>query len=107
MALKRPLLRFVDLAGKVGIFEQLRIEEILMRHDQSNWCFVNRNISPPTVVLGISGKVDELVEAEACLRDSVPLIKRFSGGGTVIVDENTYFVSFIMSVGGYFQMINI
>jgi len=98
MAIKRPLLKFVDLAGKIGIFEQLRIEEVLMRHDSSNWCLVNRRMSHPNVVLGISGKSDELVEVEACRKDGIPLIKRFSGGGTVIVDESTYFVSFIMTV---------
>jgi lipoate-protein ligase A len=29
------------------------------------------------------------------LKDSIPVIKRFSGGGTVIVDENTLFVTFV------------
>lgn len=29
------------------------------------------------------------------LRDGVPVIRRFSGGGTVIVDHGTIFVTFI------------
>lgn len=31
------------------------------------------------------------------LTDKVPMIKRFSGGGTVIVDTNTIFASIIMN----------
>ena len=34
--------------------------------------------------MGISGKPEELVNLD---RLSIPLIKRFSGGGTVVVDE--------------------
>ncbi|KAL9667267.1 hypothetical protein QQ045_001618 [Rhodiola kirilowii] len=37
----------------------------------------------------------ELVELDLVLRDCVPVIKRFSGGGTVIVDGGTVFVTFI------------
>ena len=29
------------------------------------------------------------------LRDQIPVIKRFTGGGTVIVDDGTVFISFI------------
>ncbi|XP_074361478.1 uncharacterized protein LOC141701733 isoform X2 [Apium graveolens] len=37
----------------------------------------------------------ELVEINSVLRDKVPVIRRFSGGGTVIVDTGTIFVTFI------------
>ena len=30
-------------------------------------------------------------------QDNIPVIRRFSGGGTVIVDENTLFISFLFS----------
>lgn len=32
------------------------------------------------------------------VRDNVPVIRRFTGGGTVIVDEETLFGSLIMNV---------
>ncbi|CAM9002547.1 unnamed protein product [Rhodiola kirilowii] len=43
----------------------------------------------------ITRKPTELVELDLVLRDCVPGIKRFSGGGTVIVDGGTVFVTFI------------
>jgi len=46
-------------------------------------------------VMGISGKAEELVNQSKLNIRPIPIIKRFSGGGTVIVDENTLFVTFI------------
>jgi lipoate-protein ligase A len=40
-------------------------------------------------------RVSELVEIEPVLQDRVPVVRRFSGGGTVIVDQETVFVTFI------------
>lgn len=45
--------------------------------------------------MGISGKPEELLEIDRVRTDQIPVIKRFSGGGTVIVDENTLFISLI------------
>jgi len=98
MFFPRPVIRLVNLKGRIGIFEQLKIEEILMRHDESNWCILNYHVEKPAIVLGISGKVTELVDLDACIRDEITLIRRFSGGGTVIVDNSTLFASFIMNV---------
>ena len=47
--------------------------------------------------MGISGEADKLLDVDAVKREGIPVIKRFSGGGTVIVDENTLFVTFIMN----------
>jgi len=41
--------------------------------------------------MGISGVPEELIH----LPTQLPIIKRFSGGGTVVVDPNTLFVSFV------------
>jgi len=76
------------------ILEQLKIEESLLRADDRNWCIVNQG-SPVSIVMGISGKKEELIDLSKARQDSIPIIKRFSGGGTVIVDENTLFVTFI------------
>lgn len=40
-------------------------------------------------------KPAELLEVDLVLRDQVPVIKRFTGGGTVTVDHGTIFVTFI------------
>ena len=76
------------------ILKQLELEEALLRANQENWCIVNEG-SPPAIVMGISGKPEELIQIEEANANKIPIIKRFSGGGTVIVDESTLFVSFI------------
>jgi lipoate-protein ligase A len=75
------------------IYNQLLLEEHLLREDGRNFCLINSG-SPPAIVMGISGKADALVHLDQ-LPDSIPVLRRFSGGGTVIVDENTVFVTFI------------
>ena len=76
------------------IYEQLQIEEALLRLDDRNWCIINEG-SPDAVVMGISGKPEELVNLPALHEKNIPLIKRYSGGGTVIVDHDTVFVSML------------
>lgn len=76
------------------IFEQLKLEEVLLRLDQRNFCLINES-STPAIVLGISGKIQQLVDQEKAAQYNIPLIRRFSGGGTVIVDESTLFITFI------------
>lgn len=46
--------------------------------------------------MGISSN-DELVHTEEAYKLNIPIIKRFSGGGTVVVDEDTLFVTFIFN----------
>lgn len=76
-----------------SIYDQLLLEEQLLRDDDRNFCLINSG-STPAIVMGISGKTDALVHLDQ-LPDSIPILRRFSGGGTVIVDENTVFVTFI------------
>lgn len=73
------------------IFQQLQIEEALLRLSNQNICIINEG-SPPAIVMGISGKAEELIYLD---QNSLPIIKRFSGGGTVVVDESTLFISFL------------
>lgn len=76
------------------IFEQLQIEEALVRADDRNWIVVNQG-SPPAIVMGISGKEALHVRKERMSASPIPLIRRFSGGGTVVVDEKTHFFTLI------------
>ncbi len=73
------------------IYDQLLLEEELLRNDHRNLCLINVG-SPPAIVMGISGKADQLIHLDNV---TIPIIRRFSGGGTVVVDENTVFVTFI------------
>lgn len=76
------------------IFEQLQIEEALLRADERNWCLLNFGTAP-AIVMGISGKQAELINPKKMLEKPLPIIRRFSGGGTVVVDEQTCFYSLI------------
>lgn len=89
----KPLLHVVELTEE-PILQQLQWEEALLRADARNWCLLNRG-SPPAIVLGISGQIQQLIHQEKWSQAPVPLIRRFSGGGTVVVDENTLFVTLI------------
>lgn len=80
--------------NKVPIYEQLQIEEALLRADEENYCLINTN-PPEAIVMGISGKLEKLVNTKLTTQDNVPIIKRFSGGGTVYIDPETIFVTFI------------
>lgn len=78
------------------ILDQLRLEEALLRADERNWCLLNTG-SSRAIVLGISGQLGKLVRQERLASHPIPLIRRFTGGGTVVVDADTLFVTLIMN----------
>jgi lipoate-protein ligase A len=78
------------------ILEQLRLEEALLRAGDENWCILNSG-TEPAIVMGISAKPEEVVNLELLKSQPVPLIRRYSGGGTVFVDRNTFFASLILN----------
>jgi len=77
------------------ILDQLRIEEALYRSEEENFCIVNEYKGPPTIVLGISGVPEKLVHLDKVRKDSVQMIKRYSGGGTVVLAPGSFLVSFV------------
>lgn len=50
----------------------------------------------PAVVLGASGRLAEEVNEAACIRDGVPLARRASGGGTVLLGRGCLLYSLIL-----------
>jgi len=91
--MQKVKLFWLDVRG-MPIFEQLTLEESLLRTDERNICLVNMG-SPKAIVMGISSDPKELLCQKTLKENPVPVIRRFSGGGTVIVDEQTLFVSFL------------
>jgi lipoate-protein ligase A len=92
-----PKLHLIHLKN-VPILEQLQLEEALLRTDTRSFCLINEG-SSRAIVMGISGEPAALINQTSVKKENIPVIKRFSGGGTVIVDENTLFVTFIMDKG--------
>ncbi len=89
-------INLIQLKG-CPIFKQLELEEALLRADQENYCLVNAGSSQEAIVMGISSKVEDHLDIERIKKEKVPVIKRFSGGGTVYVDADTLFVTFILN----------
>ncbi|CAN0908910.1 Inactive lipoate--protein ligase 2 [Linum grandiflorum] len=91
-----PLMNLIRSKG-MPILEQLQLEEKLLRTSADNWCIVNDGTNSPSIVMGVSGKPAELLNSKLVLAPdgNVPVIRRFTGGGTVIVDGGTIFVTLI------------
>lgn len=77
------------------IFDVLQMEEALFRGDTRNWCFVTEGSATPAIVMGIGGKPEKLIHVDAARRSGMDIVKRFTGGGTVVVDDDTLFVGFV------------
>lgn len=90
-----PAVYVLALEG-MPIFEQLQLEEALLRAGKHNYCLLNHK-STPAIVMGISGKPDELVDPTHYAKQPIPLIRRFSGGGCVLVGHETLFLTFIFN----------
>jgi lipoate---protein ligase len=88
-------LYFIHLE-QIPIFQQLQLEEALLRTDDRNFVLINHS-SPRSIVMGLSGDPHTHLHLDRVRSDSIPIIKRYSGGGTVVIDENTLFISMIFS----------
>lgn len=81
----------------ISIYDQLCFEELLLRTTSDNYVILNSNIPSTNIVLGFSGKPHELLNNELILNQKVSVLRRYTGGGTVVVDNHTLFVSLIMN----------
>lgn len=57
----------------------------------------------PVVILGSSNHPDFEVQMEACARDAVPVLKRYGGGGTVLLYDGCAIVSLGLWVNQHYQ----
>lgn len=96
-----PKCILLDFQG-LPIFKQLQIEEALLRVADQNFCIFNRAVSD-SVVLGISRDPNQDTYLSRLQENNIPVIKRYSGGGTVFIDEDTLMVSWIMNSDQAFE----
>ena len=92
----KPVINVIRL-GQVNIFKQLNIEELLLRKTDRNFAIINSGHPEKTIVVGFSGKIAELLDVEQVKAHRIKVIRRYTGGGTVIVDDNSVFASFILN----------
>ena len=113
-ALTKSKVNWLDVRGaSLSVLERLLLEECLLKSDPSNrhWMLVGHHEtgphkylttapsasddSKPCIVMGIGGKPELLLDLEKVRRDQVMTIKRFTGGGTVVVDPNCLWTTII------------
>ncbi|EDO05319.1 lipoate---protein ligase family protein [Babesia bovis T2Bo] len=89
----------------IDLLRQLQFEEFLYRKvapatEKAAFFIVNnhKRTGAKAVVMGFAGKPEQFVkDVEKTKHDGISIIKRFTGGGTVIVDENSLNTSIIAS----------
>ena len=91
--MNKPLINVLRVSGW-PIVRQLQAEEALLRADTGNWCLINEKAAP-AVVLGISSKPEQHLNLIKLKQSPIPVFRRYSGGGSVVIDHDTLFVTLI------------
>ncbi|MBN1914723.1 MAG: lipoate--protein ligase family protein [Parachlamydiales bacterium] len=78
------------------IEKMLSLEYFLLKNHTKNWCLITQSTSK-AIVMGVSAKKKEVIHLPFLTQKPIVTIRRFSGGGTVVVDQHTFFISFIFS----------
>jgi len=86
-------LNFVRLPN-LPILDQLLLEETLLQYTNDNWFFTNTG-SPPAIVLGSTCNPNELISPHFLKNPTWPVIKRFSAGGCVLIEPETWLVTLL------------
>jgi len=120
----RLAVSFLDLRGSgLSILERLLLEECLLRHDHRNWIIAGQHEATPhrylqkvdepdyikhaqsnnydmynpstAIVMGIGGKAREMLNIPVVKEEGCLVLKRFSGGGTVVLDHDSIWTTLI------------
>lgn len=86
--------------SQLDIFKQLCCEEYLFRATNDSYCILNTGTATPAIVMGSYNDPSKLLNIGNIKQDNMRVIRRYSGGGTVYVDKDSYFFS-IVSNGNY------
>ncbi len=91
---------YFSTARQINVLNQLQLEEALFRADENNYCLAIHG-SAPAIVMGAFGNRESLVHSSQAKTEQIPIIRRYSGGGTVVVDQDTLFLCFILNYGAF------
>lgn len=119
----RLAVSWLDLRGSgLSILERLLLEECLLQHDSRNWIVAGQHEATPhrylqtvdtpayvheaktysemynpstAIVMGIGGKPHELLNIALVKEEGCLCLKRFSGGGTVVLDHDSIWTTLI------------
>jgi lipoate-protein ligase A len=74
-------------------------EALLLAAESGDGCEMLRfwEWSAPAVVIGSGGRLAEDVDEAACIADGVPILRRSSGGGTVLLDSGCLLYTLVLS----------
>jgi lipoate-protein ligase A len=80
--------------------ENLALDEALLLDAQDGGPSTLRfwNWSTLAVVVGAGGKLDDEVELERCQLDGVPVVRRGSGGGSVVIGPGCFLYSLVLPI---------
>lgn len=86
-------------AESIFVYQQLLQEEALFRASCDNWCILVEG-SSPAIVMGAFSKAESVIDLEKFRQNhgqTVEVVRRFSAGGTVVVDQDTLFLAWILN----------
>ncbi len=89
------MLKFLEFEN-LAIEKQLTLEKELLKKQQGSFCLINHNLLSPTIVLGISNRRENYVDLKKLQSWPLTILRRFSGGGAVVIDKDTILITFII-----------
>ena len=88
---------YADMSDEVNINHKYSKSESPLRNSSPPDAATDARHTPGHIVMGISAQVRQLLNVEAVKKDGIEVIKRYTGGGTVLVDKDTLFASLIFN----------